>query len=156
MKRTFILIITIVVTAIGAMAQKGEKTLGILAGYTTENQSALTGLYFKYRINNMFRLSPDCQFAIKHNDRSAFMFNGNLHIIFQTSAKTNLYPLIGITYQNWNFSDIDGHHNHFGGNIGAGFEVKATPTLVFSIEGKYSFIKDFSSGNIYAGIGYLF
>lgn len=157
MKRLFIIIIAIAAATASLMAQKGEKTVGLLAGYTTENKSAVAGLFFQYRCSSLLRLSPDCQFIIKNNDRSAFIFNGNAHFIIPTSRNTNIYPLVGITYHNWKTYNMGlGNQNRFGANIGAGFEVMATATLKLSVEAKYSLIKDFSSGNFFASIGYLF
>lgn len=157
MKRFFIFITILLAAAMSVMAQKGEKTVGILAGYTTENQSGIAGLFFQYRCSSLLRLSPECQFAIKHNDRSAFLFNGNAHFLIKTSNRTNFYPLVGVTFHNWKYYNSD-ENNKFrlGGNIGAGFEIMATSTLKLSVEAKYSLVKDFSSGNFYASIGYVF
>lgn len=157
MKKILVLVIIVFFSAIGIMAQRGEKTVGLLAGYTTENRSAVAGLFFQYRCSSLLRLAPDCQFVIKNDDRSAFIFNGNAHFLVKTSSKTNLYPLVGITYHNWKgYNSVHGNQNRFGANFGAGFEVMATPTLKLALEAKYSLIKDFSSGNFFASIGYLF
>ncbi len=157
MNKIIILITALLISSTCAMAQKGEKTVGVLAGYTTENQSALAGLFFQYRCSSLLRLSPDCQFVIKNNDHSAFLFNGNAHFLIGTSDKTNIYPIVGITYQNWKYYNNRGENqNRFGGNFGVGFEIIATPTLKISVEAKYSLVKNFSSGNFMASIGYLF
>ena len=63
MNKIIILITALLISSTCAMAQKGEKTVGVLAGYTTENQSALAGLFFQYRCSSLLRLSPDCQFV---------------------------------------------------------------------------------------------
>lgn len=156
-KRLIFLIITIAAATSSLLAQSGEKTVGLLAGYTTESRSVVAGLFFQYRCSSLLRLAPDCQIAIKNNNRSAFIFNGNAHFLIKTSSKTNIYPLVGLTYHNWKYYNSDRENkNRFGGNIGAGFEVMATSTLKLSVEAKYSLIKDFSSGNFFASIGYLF
>ncbi len=157
MKRLLTIIIIIVAATTTIMAQKGEKTVGLLAGYTTESHAAVAGLFFQYRCSSLLRLAPDCQFVIKNNNRSAFIFNGNAQFLIKTSAKTNIYPLAGITYHNWKTYNAGiGNQNRFGANVGAGFEAMATPTLKLSVEAKYSLVKDFSSGNFFASIGYLF
>lgn len=157
MKKFLALLSIILATVANAAAQKGDKTVGILAGYATENQSAIAGLFFQYRCSSLLRLSPDCQFAIKNNNRSAFIFNGNAHFIIKTSDKINIYPLVGITYQNWKYHTIGiDNKGRFGCNVGAGFETMATSTLKLSVEAKYSLIKSFSSGYFFASIGYLF
>lgn len=157
MKRFLFIIIALITASTSLMAQKGEKTVGLLAGYTTESHAAVAGLFFQYRCSSLLRLAPDCQFVIKNNNRSAFIFNGNAQFLIKTSAKTNIYPLAGITYHNWKTYNAGiGNQNRFGANVGAGFEAMATPTLKLSVEAKYSLVKDFSSGNFFASIGYLF
>lgn len=157
MKKIIVLTLAVLFSAINLMAQRGEKTVGLLAGYTTENQSAVAGLFFQYRCSSLLRLAPDCQFVIKNDNRSAFLFNGNIHFLIKTSGKTNLYPLVGITYHNWKtYNTGMGNKNRFGTNLGVGYEVMPTSTLKLSVEAKYSLIKDFSSGNFFASIGYLF
>ena len=42
-----------------AFAQKGEKTVGLRAGYSTRNESAIAGVYFQYRFSRYFRLAPN-------------------------------------------------------------------------------------------------
>ena len=157
MKKFLVLFTILLAATMNIMAQKGEKTVGILAGYTTENQSGIAGLFFQYRCNSLLRLSPECMFAIKNDNRSAFLFNGNAHFLIKASEKANFYPLVGITFHNWKYYNSD-ENNKFrlGGNIGAGFEIMATSTLKLSVEAKYSLVKDFSSGNFYASIGYVF
>lgn len=154
---TIILTFMLASLQFSAHAQHGEKAVGILAGYNSQNNSGIAGLYFQYRCNSWLRLSPDCQILIKHKDRSAFQFDGNAHFLINVFSKANIYPLVGLTYQNWKaYNSGSSNKNRIGGNIGAGFEVMATSTLKVAVEGKYSAVKDFSAGNVFVSIGYVF
>lgn len=142
----------------GMFAQKGEKTMGVLGGYNTLNESASAGVFFQYSFNNHFRLAPDLQFNFRNNNLSSYSFNGNAHYIFKLDTRFNCYPLAGITYQSWRNSagEESVTKNYFGANFGGGLEYKATSTLKILVEGKYSWIKHFDSGSIYLGLGYVF
>lgn len=139
-------------------AQRGEKTIGISAGYNTYNKSAVTGIFFQYRFSKYVRLAPDLQYQIKNNGISGYQFNGNLHVPIAMDSRLNFYPLAGVTYQSWrvNADEDSSRKNYFGANVGGGFEYYATPTLRLAIEGKYSILKKFSNGGFTLSIGYLF
>lgn len=146
-----------------ANAQRGEKAMGVLSGYNTNNKSVIAGIFFQYRFSEYFRLAPDFQYIFKHNDESAFQFNGNAHFPLKIDTKLNIYPFAGISYQSWrisNIADLDNNDNltfnKFGLNLGGGIEFNASPTLKIILEGKYSLIKIYSSAGFTAGIGYVF
>lgn len=151
-----IAVLVLLMLPVAARAEKGDATVGILGGFNTETKSALVGVLFQYQCNSWMRLSPDVQALMKKNDLSAFHINGNLHFLVPISSKMNFYPLAGLTYQSWKYSADEFNSNHFGLNAGAGLEMYATPTLKFMVEGKYSLVKDYSSGNFFVGISYVF
>ncbi|MEF9923887.1 MAG: outer membrane beta-barrel protein [Muribaculaceae bacterium] len=161
--KKIILILIAIFTLIPSttFAQRGERTMGLMGGYNTRNQSGIAGIYFQYRFSKYFRLAPDFQYAFQHHNLSSFEFNGNAHFPLKLTTQINFYPLVGITYQSWRQSGIGDAKGtetskRFGGNFGGGFEYMATPTLKLLVEGKYSLIKSYSSGGITLGIGYLF
>lgn len=161
-KIAFIIICLSVVFSNNIFAQRGEKAMGIMGGFNTQNTSGVAGIYFQYRFSKYFRLSPDFQYSFQHNGIKSFAFNGNAHFPLALDTKLNFYPLVGITYQSWsnNQNKNEGERsetfNRFGGNVGAGFEYMATPTLKISVEGKYSLIKSYPSAVFTLGLGYLF
>lgn len=157
-KIIWIFIALIAMTSVNLSAQKGEKTMGILGGYNTRNQSGIAGIFFQYRFSKYFRLSPDIQYTFQHKGLSAFQINGNAHFPLRLDSRLNFYPLVGITYTSWKES-VDGsnnNYNKFGANIGGGFEYMAMPTMKIFIEGKYNWIQKLPSGAISLGIGYIF
>ena len=142
-----------------AMAQRGEKSLGIMGGYNTRSESAVAGIYFQYRCGQLIRLAPDLQYVIKHDGVNAYQFNANVHFVINLGQKVNFYPLAGVTFQSWRFNaqEISKEtKNYLGVNGGAGIEYMATSTLKVFFEGKYSWIKNLPSGTFAIGLGYCF
>ena len=146
-----------------ANAQRGEKSVGVVGGFNTEIESGLAGVYFQYQCNAWLRLTPNVQAIFRKNDVNAMHINGNAHFILPLTEDINIYALGGVTYQSWRLPMINENYNlehsnvnRFGANLGAGIEIYATSSLKFMVEGKYSFIKDFSSAGFIAGIGYVF
>lgn len=160
-KLLFILIALLSLTPSVAFAQRGEKTMGLLGGYNTRNQSGMVGIFFQYRFSKYFRVSPDFQYMISNKDLSGFQINGNAHFPLKLDTRINFYPLVGVTFQSWRQAGLADSESvltdkRFGGNFGGGFEYMATSTLKLSVEGKYSLVKDYSSGGFTFSIGYLF
>lgn len=154
MKKILIVIIAFLSVLNLAATQKGDKSLGVLTGYNTRVSSAPVGLYFQYSFSSLIRVAPDLQFVIKNDGKSFYTFNANVHFVFKLDTKLNAYPLLGVTYQNWR---IDEHsYGRLGLNAGAGLEFQVMPTLKLLVEGRYTPVKNYSSGNFLIGIGYNF
>ncbi len=164
---TLVIGIMLLASGIEASAQKNEKTLGVRTGYVSRNKSAIAGIYFQYSFSDHFRLAPDAQCVFRNNDKDAFMFDIDAHFPFRftDTKRLALYPIAGINYSSWNEhtqnnapedEDVSTRTARFGLNAGAGFELKASPTLKISIEARYSFVKANSTVLISAGIGYIF
>lgn len=173
-KRFGLSVISVVslLTAPAAMAggHKGEKTVGITAGYNTFNQNAVAGLFMQYRVNGLLRVAPDVTYIFKHHDTDGLAINLNVHMPLSIvpSGKFNLYPLAGLNYTSWSYhakgaapsiietDDVSQRVSKFGFNIGAGIDLYATDNLKLFVEGKYVGVKHYSSGVISVGIGYRF
>ena len=167
MKKYFAIIFVALLSLIPftSSAQGGMKSVGVSGGYNFKAESALAGVFFQYGCNSWLRLSPNFQMIFKKNDFSAFHINGNANFVLPLNGSINIYALGGITYQSWRYSDITFEagdtpkevvYNRFGVATGGGVEVFATKSLKFMAEGKYSFVKDYSSADIFVGIGYVF
>lgn len=153
--------------AMGANAQliKGEKSFGPKLGYVTENKSALAGLVFQYNLTERLRISPEVGCAFRNHNEDALLVDLNLHAPFTFGGdKVALYPLAGLAFNSWathipadvDQDDVTTHTNRFGGNLGAGFDLRCSSTLKLNIEAKYTFIKAYSAFYITAGISYIF
>ena len=159
--RKIIITLMIIVSALGMQAQKGEKTIGVSAGYNTYNENCIAGIFFQYRFSKYFRIAPDLQYQMKNNGVSGYQFNGNAHFPIKMDTRINFYPFAGVTYQSWRakFNETDEQEtrkNYFGANVGGGFEYFATPTLRLAAEAKYSVLRHYSSGSFTLSIGFVF
>lgn len=164
----FICLTIVPMTTVGVWAQKGEKSMGLRAGYTTRNNTATAGLYFSYRFTEHFRISPKIDYAFRHNETDAFSFNFDTEypIALNPTGKVNFYPIAGLNYStfsthatttdNEDSDDASIRENHFGLNVGAGIEYFATPTLRLAFESKCQFIKQYTGGWFTVSIGYNF
>lgn len=172
----YITLLFIILTALAvpttASAQRGEKSLGIKAGYNTRNESAAAGIYFQYRFSKYFRLAPDVEYILRHTGSDALSFNCNAQVpllLGGSDSRVNFYPLAGLNYTSWNYhpaknsvlrtdasNDVSTRVNRLGLNVGAGFEYHIKPTLKIAIEGKYTLASHNNFGAISASIGYVF
>lgn len=154
-------------SAIGA---NGEKTVGVLTGYNTRNESAVAGLFLQYRVKRLVRIAPDVSYVFKHHNTDGLAINLNVHMPLSVipSGRVNLYPLAGLNYTSWSYhpkgtkpaiidgDDVTERVSKFGLNVGVGLDIYATDNLKLFIEGKYVGVKNYSSGVITVGIGYRF
>lgn len=149
-----------------AAAQKGQPCFGVQTGYISTNNSAIAGLFFQYGFSDHFRLAPEVGCVFRHNNVDAFTVDLNTHypITFRKSDAVQLYPLAGLNFSSWNRHHIDPESTDdvtsrklkWGLNLGAGFQLKATPALTLKFEAKYLLVSKYSSLVISAGIGYCF
>lgn len=154
-------------------AQKGEKVFGVRTGYVSRNKSADIGLYFQYTFSNYFRLQPAMDLVFRHKDRDAFTVDLNGQVPLQLGSDVfTLYPFAGLNFSSWNRHikfdgdlptlaedrgrDTSSRSNYFGVNLGAGFDLKLSPTLKILLEAGYTFVKSNSGLRVLAGIGYVF
>lgn len=155
-------------TALNAAADgfSGEKTLGLQAGYTTYNRTAVAGMEFTYRFSRNFRIAPSANYVFRHQNTDALQINLNAHVPFPFASRWEVFPLAGLNYSSWNYhngtsapnddADVSNRVSRFGLNIGAGIGFAATPTLRLSLTADYIAIKHFSGTNILAKIAYRF
>lgn len=150
---------------------RGQKSVGLRAGFSSRNTTATAGLYFSYRFTEHFRFSPKMDYAFRHNHVDAFSFNFDAEMpisLSPTTNRVNFYPIAGLNFTtatshsaatelNARSSDDSSQRiNRFGLNLGAGIEYFASPTLRLALEAKAQILKQQSGAWISASIGYVF
>lgn len=153
----------------GAMADniyRGEKTVGLAAGFHSCNRSAVAGIEFTYRFSAHFRLAPSVAYVFRHHDKDALVLNVNAQVPFQVSDRCDIYPFAGVNYSSWNrhgdLRRLDESHDvgyrttRLGLNAGAGANFNVSASLRLSITAGYSFVKDHGGALALAGIAYRF
>lgn len=138
-----------------AMAQRGEKTLGVAGGFATYNSGGFAKLYFQYSFANHVRIAPEIGYVFRNEGKSAFVMSVDMHFPFRLAKGFSIYPLAGLTFNNWSYKD-DGHASRVGADFGGGFDINLTSNLKLSLQGKYSMMNDTDGGFIDFGIGYVF
>lgn len=159
-KNLFVLIGILLISALPAAADampsvKGEMTLGCSAGYASRNDGAYANLFFQYTFIPHLRLSADVGYVFRNQDKSAFELSLDMHAPFRVARGLQIYPLVGFTFNAWNYRYSD-NLNRFGGDFGAGIELYLTNSLKLSLQGKYSLMKDTGGAFAGLGIGYIF
>lgn len=154
-------------SASAADFRKGEKTIGIELGYNTFNEAPATGIAFSYRFSRRLRIAPNVQYIFRKNQTDAFIFNCDIHVPFPVKdTPVEFYPIAGINYASWNHrnvelrtslsDDVSTRDSQFGLNLGSGVGIKCSGNLRLFIEGRYSFVRDYNTTTILAGIAYSF
>lgn len=160
MKKTLKIMCALATAAIAfapatADAQRGEKSLGLIGGFSTYNNGGYLGIDFQYTVVNHVRLAPDIAYGFRNDGKSAFLLDVDVHFPFGLAKGFDIYPLVGFTFNNWSYAG-GGHASRAGGNFGAGFDFYLTSNLKLSLQGKYSVMNDTSGGFFGMGIGYVF
>lgn len=155
----FIFVVVVLLTSIvispATMAQRGQKSLSLSAGYASFNNSGYTDISFQYSFSKNVRIAPTIGYVYKKEGKSAFTINLDVQFPFKICQGIQIYPLTGVTFNDWTYKN-DENLARFGLNAGAGVDLYITSNLKFSIQGKYSFMNDTDGAFGGIGIGYVF
>ncbi|MDE7403343.1 MAG: hypothetical protein K2M87_08030 [Muribaculaceae bacterium] len=160
MKLARLILLTAIVVISGvlptvASAADHEKFLGIRGGYVSYNNSAYIALNFTYSFADHFRIAPEVGYAFSHNGNSAIMMSGDMEFPFRVYRGIAVYPLAGVTYNNWS-REGRSRLSRIGGNVGVGTDFYMTEYLKLDLQVKYSIMKNCSGVFAGIGIGYIF
>lgn len=139
---------------------KGEKSVGVMGGYASHNESGYVAMNFQWEFAKHFRLVPEVGAVFSHKGETGFTLSADMHFPFQLVRGFGVYPLAGLTFNNWHLdeeSPIDGNNiSRFGVDFGAGFDVYFTRYLKLNVQAKYSLMADTHGCFIGLGLGYVF
>lgn len=138
-----------------ASARCGEKTLGFAGGYASRNDAGYADLYFQYSFTNHIRIAPEIGYVFRNKHMSAFEASVDMHFPARLAKGINVYPLAGLTINNWNYP-MRKNETRGGFDVGGGIDFYFTPTLKLNLQGKYSIMNDTSGAFINLGVGYVF
>lgn len=134
---------------------KGENVLGVSGFYCSYNNCGGLGAYYQHSFSSHVRLQPEVGFVFSNKGRSAITISADMHFPFKIGGGIRVYPLVGLTYNNWHYTNSD-NVSRIGGDLGAGFDFYMTRRLKLNLQGKYSFMDKISGAFINFGIGYIF
>lgn len=137
---------------------RGEKSLGVMGGFATYNSGGYMNVNFQYAFADHFRIAPEVGYVFRNKGKSAFEISCDMHFPFRLAKGFGIYPLVGLTFNNWTIDTYPGSENwaRFGGDFGLGFDIYFTSYLKMSIQGKYSLMNDTSGGFFGLGMSYVF
>lgn len=139
-----------------AYAQRGEKTLGVAGGFASYNTSGIIDVYFQYSFAEHVRIAPEVGYMFQNNGKSGFEVSVDMHFPFRVAKGFKLYPLAGITFNNWSYSAQDTSVSRGGFDVGGGLDLYFTSQLKMSVQGKYSLMQDTHGAYATIGLGYIF
>ncbi len=141
----------------GASAQSvGEKTIGFAGGYASHNGGGYADLYFQYTFAPHIRIAPEIGYVFRNEGKSAFVASVDLQFPFAIARGFNVYPLAGVTLNNWEYEHHDDHATRAGFDFGGGFDIYMTRQLKLNVQCKYSLMNDTGGCFLNMGIGYNF
>jgi opacity protein-like surface antigen len=120
---------------------------GALIGHGTQGNAGLggAGAGLRFKPTRSFGLEADLDFAGGHhdyqgNDRSETAFTINGLWFLNPRSHAQLYLLAGFGWSGAHVTcdtcatSIDNHYNYFGGQLGAGLELRLTRVLAFNLD----------------------
>lgn len=148
-----------------ASAKRGDKSLGVSGGFNSYNNSGIAGLKFTYDFASHVRIAPSAEYTFRHNNYDAFTFNLDMQFPWQLTGSTvSVYPIAGFNFTRWTYSefspeldnDISRRFDRIGLNLGGGIGWHVTGAMKLTLEGQYSFLRQYGHALIRAGIAYSF
>lgn len=158
LKSTVLAIATIAISllcSLEATAHAGEKTLGVAGGFASFNKAGQANVYFQYSFTPHIRLAPEIGYVFRNKGKSAFECSVDLHFPFRVARGIKLYPLTGLTVNNWDIK-YNERFSRCGVDLGGGMDLYLTSSLKFSVQGKYSFMRNTKGCFLQLGLGYVF
>lgn len=153
---------------------EGTFGIGVHAGYGAEINSPGVGAHIHYYHTNNLRFAPSFTRFLERKGEGMWMADADVHYMLPLSISTSLYPIAGVHYSNWSYSNMIEPNNLYdqvpggsaageehtlhrlGANLGLGFQYDISYRVRANFELKYQFINDYSQLQLMAGYGFWF
>ena len=169
--KKLLLLVCAAVMSLSASAQAGDKALGAQLVFGSETNNIGLGVKRQYYFTDQLRGEASVDYFFKNKGFSMWDINANVHYLFDVANKVKVYPLAGLGYTNWSYTNdvivIDENGNkrttEFKGsdgrlaiNLGGGVEYELTKDLSVNAELKYQIISNYSQLALGVGVAYKF
>ncbi len=169
--KKLLLLVCAAVMSLSASAQAGDKALGAQLVFGSETNNIGLGVKGQYYFTDQLRGEASVDYFFKNKGFSMWDINANVHYLFDVANKVKVYPLAGLGYTNWSYTNdvivIDENGNkrttEFKGsdgrlaiNLGGGVEYELTKNLSVNAELKYQIISNYSQLALGMGVAYKF
>ncbi len=169
--KKLLLLVCAAVMSLSASAQAGDKALGAQLVFGSETNNIGLGVKGQYYFTDQLRGEASVDYFFKNKGFSMWDINANVHYLFDVANKVKVYPLAGLGYTNWSYTNdvivIDENGNkrttEFKGsdgrlaiNLGGGVEYELTKNLSVNAELKYQIISNYSQLALGLGVACKF
>jgi opacity protein-like surface antigen len=154
--KKFLFLAIVAVTSLLASAEAGDISAGVQFNYGSKHTLMGLGANMVIEPVNKFRVSPEFVYYFKNNHYEGYNVNLNLHYIIPLHSMQNFYPIAGFSYANYKYEGLHGE-DHFGANIGVGYEYRINTQFRFYVEQKFQVLsKDWNQSVTTLGLRYTF
>lgn len=149
-------ILTILSTllSLGALAQKGQQSVGAQLNYGTKTANYGVGVKYQYNLTDNIRLEGTADQFFENNGCELWALSANAHYLFPLQERLKIYPLAGVVLGH--FTDDLFVDTRLGINIGGGIQYDLNSHWALTGDLKAHLIKDFYQAAFGAGIIYKF
>jgi len=161
MRKYLIIVGMMLMSAVTAFAEEGDKWAGINlnGGFRSGYTNFGLGGKFQYEIKPSLRLEGAANYFFKRKGTSMWDVNVNIQYLIPLGDRANVYPIIGPTLMTYkgdaSIIDITDYTTKFGFNGGAGIEYILNDHLKVNADVKYQYIKNVDRPVISIGAAYM-
>ena len=169
--KKLLLLVCAAVMSLSASAQAGDKALGAQLVFGSETNSLGFGVKGQYYFTDHIRGEGSFDYFLKNKGISMWDINANVHYLFDVADKFKVYPLAGLGYTNWSYTndvivkEVNGkdkvvEHKGSDGrlavNLGGGAEYALTDNVSVNAEAKWQIVNNYNQLVLGVGVAYKF
>ena len=169
--KKLLLLVCAAVMSLSASAQAGDKTLGAQFVFGSQTNNIGFGVKGQYYVTDHLRGEASFDYFFKNKGLTMWDINANAHYLINVADKFNVYPLAGVGYTNWSYTndvivkEVNGkdkvvEHKGSDGrlavNLGGGAEYALTDNVSVNAEAKWQIVNNYSQLVLGVGVAYKF
>ena len=169
--KKLLLLVCAAVMSLSASAQAGDKALGAQLLFGSKTNNIGLGVKGQYYFTDQIRGEGSFDYFFKNKGVSMWDINANVHYLFDVANKVKVYPLAGLGYTNWSYTndvivkEVNGkdkvvEHKGSDGrlavNLGGGAEYALTDNVSVNAEAKWQIVNNYNQLVLGVGVAYKF
>ena len=169
--KKLLLLVCAAVMSLSASAQAGDKAVGAQLVFGSETNSIGFGVKGQYYFTDQIRGEGSFDYFLKNKGISMWDINANVHYLFDVANKVKVYPLAGLGYTNWSYTndvivieengnkrttEFKGSNGRLAVNLGGGAEYALTDNVSVNAEAKWQIVNNYNQLVLGVGVAYKF
>ena len=169
--KKLLLLVCAAVMSLSASAQAGDKAVGAQLVFGSETNSIGFGVKGQYYFTDQLRGEASVDYFFKNKGVSMWDINANVHYLFDVANKVKVYPLAGLGYTNWSYTndvivieengnkrttEFKGSNGRLAVNLGGGAEYALTDNVSVNAEAKWQIVNNYNQLVLGVGVAYKF